>query len=81
MDSPEEMQKKDPLGIQMWSLYSKTKSQLPNQERMENLSWRMMSMNLMRQQEQHRVRYIPLPCDFFHSIRSLFDLVVLPFRR
>ena len=57
MDSPEEMQKKDPLGIQIWKLYSKTKTQLPNQERMDNLSWRMMSMNLKRQ-ERERAGYV-----------------------
>ena len=33
-------------------LYSRTKSQLPNKERMDNLSWRMMSMNLRQQQLQ-----------------------------
>lgn len=48
------MQKKDPLGIQIWRLYSKAKNQLPNQERMDNLSWRMMSMNLKREQERAR---------------------------
>lgn len=48
LDSPEELQKKDPLGTQIWKLYSKAKSQLPNAERMENLTWRMMSMNLRK---------------------------------
>lgn len=52
---PDEMQKKDPLGTQIWRLYSRTKSQLPNQERMENLTWRMMAMNLKRK-EQERAR-------------------------
>lgn len=49
-DSPEEMQKKDPLGTQIWKLYHKQKGQLPNSERLENLSWRMMSMNLRRKE-------------------------------
>jgi hypothetical protein len=48
LESPEEMQQKDPLATQVWKLYSKAKSQLPNAERMENLTWRMMSMNLRR---------------------------------
>lgn len=48
LDSPEELQKKDPLGAQIWKLYSKAKSQLPNAERMENLTWRIMSMNLRK---------------------------------
>lgn len=45
-----QMQKEDPLGTQIWRLYSKNKSQLPNAERMENLTWRMMSMNLRRKE-------------------------------
>lgn len=48
LDSPEEMQKNDPLGTQIWRLYSKAKTQLPNAERMENLTWRMMAMNMRR---------------------------------
>ena len=51
IDSPEEMQKKDPLGTQIWKLYSRTKTRLPNQERMENLTWRMMAMNLKRREQ------------------------------
>lgn len=57
LGQPEEMQKKDPLGTQIWKLYSRTKSQLPNQERMENLTWRMMAMNLKRK-EQERARFV-----------------------
>ncbi|KAK5175336.1 Sodium- and chloride-dependent GABA transporter 1 [Saxophila tyrrhenica] len=49
-EDPEEMQKKDPLGTQIWKLYHKQKGQLPNSERLENLSWRMMSMNLRRKE-------------------------------
>lgn len=51
---PDEMQKKDPLATQIWKLYSKTKLQLPNHERMENLTWRMMAMSLKRKE---RARY------------------------
>jgi GATA-binding protein len=59
LDSPDEMQKRDPLGTQIWKLYSRTKSQLPNQERMENLAWRMMAMTLKRRErEQARLRYV-----------------------
>lgn len=47
--SPEEMQKKDPLATQIWRLYSRNKSQLPNAERLENLTWRMMSMKMGKQ--------------------------------
>ncbi|KAF3152767.1 hypothetical protein EYR41_009244 [Orbilia oligospora] len=47
------MQKQDPLATQIWKLYSRTRSNLPNQERMENLTWRMMSMTLKREQRQN----------------------------
>ena len=53
-ESPEEMKRKDPLGTQIWKLYSKTKTRLPNQQRLENLTWRMMAINLKRS-EQMRV--------------------------
>ncbi|KAL1891933.1 Sodium- and chloride-dependent GABA transporter 1 [Sporothrix stenoceras] len=44
--SPEEMQKQDPLATEIWRFFSKTKQQLPNMERMENLTWRMMHVKL-----------------------------------
>jgi GATA-binding protein len=50
-DNLEEMRRKDPLGTQIWKLYSKTKTRLPNQERLENLTWRMMAMNLKRREQ------------------------------
>ena len=52
IETPEEMQRKDPLGTQIWKLYSRTKTRLPNQERMENLTWRMMAMNLKRREKE-----------------------------
>lgn len=57
LDSPAEMQKKDPLATQIWRLYSKTKKQLPNQERMENLTWRMMAMSLRKRRLEEAARY------------------------
>ena len=55
LGNPDEMQKKDPLVSQIWKLYSKAKTQLPNQERIENITWRMMAMNLKRKEmEQAR---------------------------
>lgn len=56
LDSPDEMQKKDPLATQIWRLYSKTKKQLPNQERMENLTWRMMAMSLRKRKQEEAAR-------------------------
>ncbi|KAH0543198.1 hypothetical protein FGG08_002459 [Glutinoglossum americanum] len=56
LESPDEMQKKDPLATQIWRLYTKTRTQLPNQQRMENLTWRMMGMNLKRRKEREQAR-------------------------
>ncbi|TEY84239.1 hypothetical protein BOTCAL_0018g00160 [Botryotinia calthae] len=57
LDNTDEMQKKDPLATQIWKLYSKTKKTLPNQERLVNLTWRMMAMNLRkRRQEEENAR-------------------------
>lgn len=71
---PDEMQKKDPLGTQIWKLYSRTKTQLPNQERMENLTWRMMAMNLKRK-EQERLRFVApiFASDGLSAVQSVFD--------
>ena len=49
---PEEMSKKDPLATQVWKMYAKQRSQLPNGARMENLTWRMMAMTLRKKKEQ-----------------------------
>lgn len=54
IETPEELQKQDPLGTQIWKLYSRTKTRLPNQERMENLTWRMMAMNLKRREREQQ---------------------------
>ena len=55
-DGPDEMQRKDPLATQIWKLYSRTKAQLPNQERMENLTWRMMAMSLKRKERERALQ-------------------------
>ncbi len=54
-----ELQAQDPLAMQVWKFFSKTKQSLPRQERMENLTWRMMYANLRKwrkQQAQHDER-------------------------
>jgi len=56
---PNKMMEKDPLGVSIWKLYSRTKTQLPNQERMDNLTWRMMAMNLKRK-EREQARCVTL---------------------
>lgn len=58
-ESLEQMQQNDPLATQVWRFFSKTKQNLPSQERMENLTWRMMHMQLRRrQQEEELARYV-----------------------
>ncbi|KAL7920054.1 hypothetical protein ACQKWADRAFT_169533 [Trichoderma austrokoningii] len=54
--SIEQNQREDPLAAQIWKYFSMTKEQLPNQQRMENLTWRMMALNLrkFRQQQEER---------------------------
>ncbi|KAI6357343.1 mediator complex subunit [Pyricularia grisea] len=55
-DTPELLQEQDPLAAQVWRFFSKTKTMLPNQERMENLTWRMMHVNLRKRQQEESAR-------------------------
>jgi GATA-binding protein len=55
-DSPEELQRQDPLATQVWRFFSKTKQMLPNQERMENLTWRMMHLNMRKRAQFEEAR-------------------------
>ncbi|KAI9022202.1 hypothetical protein CLU79DRAFT_176133 [Phycomyces nitens] len=43
-----ERQKNDPLQSHVWRMYTKAKDGLPNGIRMENLTWRMMAMSLIK---------------------------------
>ncbi|KAK1255800.1 hypothetical protein MKX07_008059 [Trichoderma sp. CBMAI-0711] len=52
--SLEQMQSDDPLAAQIWKFFNRTKQQLPNQQRMENLTWRMMALNLRKRQQQQQ---------------------------
>lgn len=49
-EDPSALAKEDPLAAQVWRLYARTKSNLPNGERMENLTWRMMAMTLKKKE-------------------------------
>ncbi|KAI0975685.1 hypothetical protein F4678DRAFT_457038 [Xylaria arbuscula] len=53
-----ELRAQDPLAMQVWKFFSKTKQSLPRQERMENLTWRMMHAQLRarNQKAQHDER-------------------------
>ncbi|KAF8135743.1 hypothetical protein EV363DRAFT_1321497 [Boletus edulis] len=49
---PEKLAKQDPLATQVWKMYARTKANLPHAQRMENLTWRMMSLALKKKKEQ-----------------------------
>ncbi|KAK7740762.1 Sodium- and chloride-dependent GABA transporter 1 [Cytospora paraplurivora] len=49
--SAEDLEREDPLATRVWRFFSKTKQSLPNQERMENLTWRMMHASLRKQRQ------------------------------
>jgi len=55
--SPEEMQRQDPIAIQVWRFFADTKKRLPEQDRMENLTWRMMHMTLRKRRQAEAARY------------------------
>jgi GATA-binding protein len=76
VESPEEMQKNDPLGTQIWKLYSRAKTQLPNAERMENL----MAMNMRRAELDRNKGYgcrhsllLRYPRTFIEPLLTLFS--------
>ncbi|GAB0132456.1 hypothetical protein EsDP_00000891 [Epichloe bromicola] len=48
----------DPLVAQVWKFFSKTKQQLPNQERLENLTWRMMALYVRKQKQDGEARLV-----------------------
>lgn len=54
--SLEEMHQSDPLAMQVWKFFRNTKLSLPSQGRMENLTWRMMHLNLRKRQEEENAR-------------------------
>ncbi|POR38421.1 Uncharacterized protein TPAR_01380 [Tolypocladium paradoxum] len=54
--SLDQMQDDDPLATQVWKFFKATKQQLPNQQRMENLTWRMMALNLRRQKHEEELQ-------------------------
>ncbi|OAA55699.1 Nitrogen regulatory protein areA [Cordyceps fumosorosea ARSEF 2679] len=52
----DQMQSDDPLAAQVWKFFTKTKQNLPNQQRMENLTWRMMALSMRKKQQEQRSR-------------------------
>ncbi|GAA5820530.1 hypothetical protein JCM11251_003033 [Rhodosporidiobolus azoricus] len=50
-DSLEALNSKDPIAAQVWRMFHKAKNTMPNGARMENLTWRLMSMTLRKRRE------------------------------
>lgn len=50
----EQMQEQDPLAAQVWKFFTKTKQQLPNAQRMENLTWRMMALSMRKRSQDEQ---------------------------
>lgn len=51
-DGAEMLSRKDPIAAQVWRMFNKAKNTLPNGARMENLTWRLMSMTLKKRREE-----------------------------
>ena len=45
------MAREDPLATQVWKMYARNKAALPHAQRMENLTWRMMTLALKKKEE------------------------------
>ncbi|KAF9359113.1 hypothetical protein BGX26_000134 [Mortierella sp. AD094] len=60
-DDVVEKSKEDPLAAQVWRLYSKARDSLPNAQRLENLTWRMMAMTLHKKGESKQSTTDPCP--------------------
>ncbi|KAF5317310.1 hypothetical protein D9611_003787 [Ephemerocybe angulata] len=50
----EQLAKEDPLATQVWKMYAKAKAGLPNAQRMENLTWRMMALALKKKERDEK---------------------------
>ncbi|ORX88478.1 hypothetical protein K493DRAFT_319433 [Basidiobolus meristosporus CBS 931.73] len=60
-EDPRVKQEKDPLATEVWRLYTRAKDNLPNGQRLENLTWRMMAMTLKSGKEETS-RAKPIVC-------------------
>lgn len=53
---PEQVAEKDPLAAQVWKAYARARDTLPNGQRMENLTWRMMHLTLKKKEEEQAAK-------------------------
>lgn len=76
-ESLEQLQRDDPLATQVWRFFRNTKQSLPNQERMENLTWRMMHLNLQKIRRED-ARYVGCCIVLCRRIATLTVSTVAP---
>jgi GATA-binding protein len=50
----EHLAREDSPATQVWEMYAKTKAGLPHQQRMENLTWRMMALALKKKEREEK---------------------------
>ncbi|BGP55689.1 Sodium- and chloride-dependent GABA transporter 1 [Rhodotorula sphaerocarpa] len=50
-EAAEALSRKDPIAAQVWRMFHKAKNTMPNGARMENLTWRLMSMSLKKRKD------------------------------
>ena len=71
---PAALAKEDPLATQIWRMYAKQRDQLPNAARMENLTWRLMSLTLRKQRNRTATMPTPAPVPATcHTERNVND--------
>lgn len=56
--SIDQLQDDNPLAAQVWKFFTKTKQQLPNQQRLKNLTWRMMALSMRKQEKEDAARQL-----------------------
>ncbi|KAJ8481988.1 hypothetical protein ONZ45_g15115 [Pleurotus djamor] len=59
LPDPEQLAKDDPLATQVWKMYARTKATLPQAQRMENLTWRMMALTMRKKKEEEYALRFP----------------------
>ena len=57
-ESLEQLHENDPLATQVWKFFRNTKRTLPNQARLENLTWRMMYGSSRKHKQEQQERYV-----------------------
>jgi len=74
----DELLKQDPLSTpvwsQVWKFYAQTKQLLPDQRRMENLTWRIMQMRLQKSRREQKIQYV-----IFHVLGFTFLVALAGF--